>query len=876
MRLIKLKLNNYRGVGTVDIHFKTIGITVVEGPNEAGKTSLSESIQILFKYRDDSHSSQVQNLKPVNRDVGAEIELEAESGPYKFTYYKRFHKKPQTTLTIYKPKPENLTGREAHERAESILEETIDTNLWRALSINQGEELKQAELGNQYSLSEALDKAAGGGTINPKEESLFVLIKNEFNVYFTDSNKEKKILQETRNRKIEVENNLNSINSRLQEIESYVDRIPYLTEELKKNTKQLTEAKKSITQATKDLEEITKLESKLEISNVSLQSAIKSLHDAKKITEARKVLIQKISSLKNEIQKLQNEQEDLNKTYNIIKVKCDSTVIRLSEITKEFEESELKLTVSRADHQYLIDKLFLEQLSERKKRVDDARNIAASAEILLSDNKVDKKGLDKITIAEKELNDVQARSVVSLPSVLIRGISKTSININDNTFIVEKDKELDYKLDKNLEITLPKKISLTISPGQSSDDILKELEIAKNKLSSICKKYGVNNTEEAYAAFNERNKALNQIDEKKKVEEVNLRDLSYEKLATKISNLNYSVPSYIQNRNSDSIIPNTIGDAKELLEKAEEKHSKIRTEKGSIEAAVKTNLERYNEINTSARELKIKIELKSNECNAEETKLLNERGSTSDDELEKQISTYTDEVSKFEKEVKEVENSLKLIGADNVRQELDTYTKSKERIEKYIYETDKELTELNTRIQIMGEEGLQEKLDAIKTIQAECELELLNITTKAKAAELLYSIMAEERDKARQSYIKPFKTNIEKLGKLLFNETFEVQISENLEVMSRTLNNVTIPFNDLSGGTREQLSLISRLACATIVGKDSGAPVIIDDALGYTDPERLKSMGVILATAGKTCQLVILTCMPDRYSFVGDAKFIRI
>jgi uncharacterized protein YhaN len=33
------------------------------------------------------------------------------------------------------------------------------------------------------------------------------------------------------------------------------------------------------------------------------------------------------------------------------------------------------------------------------------------------------------------------------------------------------------------------------------------------------------------------------------------------------------------------------------------------------------------------------------------------------------------------------------------------------------------------------------------------------------------------------------------------------------------------------------------------VAKDGGTPVILDDALGYTDPERLKLMGAVLAVA---------------------------
>ncbi|MCX7218798.1 MAG: hypothetical protein NTY70_07615 [Burkholderiales bacterium] len=45
----------------------------------------------------------------------------------------------------------------------------------------------------------------------------------------------------------------------------------------------------------------------------------------------------------------------------------------------------------------------------------------------------------------------------------------------------------------------------------------------------------------------------------------------------------------------------------------------------------------------------------------------------------------------------------------------------------------------------------------------------------------------------------------------------------------------------------------------------------MDDALGYTDPNRLRLMGAVLATAAKDCQIVIFTCVPERYSNIGAA-----
>ena len=60
------------------------------------------------------------------------------------------------------------------------------------------------------------------------------------------------------------------------------------------------------------------------------------------------------------------------------------------------------------------------------------------------------------------------------------------------------------------------------------------------------------------------------------------------------------------------------------------------------------------------------------------------------------------------------------------------------------------------------------------------------------------------------------------------------------------------------------------------VAKDGGTPVILDDALGYTDQERLKLMGAVLAVAAWECQIVIFTCVPERYAFIGEAAVVPL
>ena len=137
---------------------------MVEGRNEAGKSSMIEALDVLLRFRDNSKSSAVRAIMPSGRDVGSEVEAEISCGEWYFTYSKRFNKQPSTTLAVHRPKPEQLSGRDAHDRVDEILDTTVDRVLFDALKLLQsGTDPALTDLSSAASLSRALDRAAGGG-----------------------------------------------------------------------------------------------------------------------------------------------------------------------------------------------------------------------------------------------------------------------------------------------------------------------------------------------------------------------------------------------------------------------------------------------------------------------------------------------------------------------------------------------------------------------------------------------------------------------------------------------------------------------------------------------------------------------------------------
>ena len=122
------------------------------------------------------------------------------------------------------------------------------------------------------------------------------------------------------------------------------------------------------------------------------------------------------------------------------------------------------------------------------------------------------------------------------------------------------------------------------------------------------------------------------------------------------------------------------------------------------------------------------------------------------------------------------------------------------------------------------------------------------------------------RDNTRQRYVEPFRSEIERLGRPVFGPTFEVEIDSDLRICNRTLDGRTVPYDSLSGGAKEQLGILARLAGAALVATEDTVPVVIDDALGFTDPDRLTKMGAVFDTVGDNGQVIVLTCSPQRYA----------
>jgi uncharacterized protein YhaN len=77
----------------------------------------------------------------------------------------------------------------------------------------------------------------------------------------------------------------------------------------------------------------------------------------------------------------------------------------------------------------------------------------------------------------------------------------------------------------------------------------------------------------------------------------------------------------------------------------------------------------------------------------------------------------------------------------------------------------------------------------------------------------------------------------------------------------------------LSGGTREQIAVLARLAFARLLARHGrDLPVVLDDALVFSDDTRIERMFTALTMAGGETQILVLTCRERTFHRLGGTE----
>ncbi len=874
MRILRIALRNYRGVSDRTVEFAPDGVTIVEGPNEIGKSSIAEAIDRIIEDLDSTTRQRIQAVKPVDRDAGPEVMIEAETGPYAFRYKKRFLRDRVTELEIYRPRPENHTGREAHERVQAILSETVDMALWKALRMQQGDVVGQAALADQTSLSAALDRSAGESPAGGEEVTLFGLAHAEYLQYWTETGRRKQAVAEMERAIERATQEIARIEEAIRGIEADVEASVRLEAEARRLVERGAEQRSRLGEHQARVDALAKLEAGVETIQARFDSAQLAANEARRVEKARQDAISAVAAARSAQERLDAAGREDGPQLEGAQARVDAADTAVAE-ARLGREAAATLADERQERlSQLRDAADLAALLERSERVAAAFAAlqAAAADAALS---VDMTLLASIRDQHRTVELARARLEATRPLVRVEAFADLVGLVDGLEVKLPAGTRLERRVDQSLELTFPDIASLSVVVGAAGDLTSTELEAAEGQLGDLLRVAGATDLADAERLHKSREDAGRTVTEQKRVLRENLRDLTLDALEERIAAL--------RGRMTTAEAP-PVGarddDEEDVRRSTEEAQRALSATEQSVRAAEQewqAARTRLAEIEVALSERNTELRLATEEFERREAALAAERAEASDESVAKSLRTAGEVEETRRAELDEARAELSREGPDQAREMLANATQALARVDAETRQVQDELLQVTTRLRDHGEDGLAEDLQEAEADKDQAELELRRYRAHAAARKLLYETLRAEREAARRSYVAPLRREIENLGKIVFGPDFAVDLDDlNLSVVSRTLQGRTIPYGSLSIGAQEQIALISRLACATIVAPDGGVPVIVDDALGNSDPQRLEAMGAVLAVAGRQSQIIVLTCQPDRYEHVGGAHVVRL
>jgi uncharacterized protein YhaN len=167
---------------------------------------------------------------------------------------------------------------------------------------------------------------------------------------------------------------------------------------------------------------------------------------------------------------------------------------------------------------------------------------------------------------------------------------------------------------------------------------------------------------------------------------------------------------------------------------------------------------------------------------------------------------------------------------------------------------------LRARIQALAGGGLDERLAIARRRFDELERESAKYRSEVEALELLLRVLRDAERDAKERYVGPLVRRIRPYLEALFPGC-DLKLDEGFRITAVARSGGPEPFERLSEGTREQIAILTRLAFAELLaGQGRPAVVVLDDALVFSDDQRIEQMFEILVHAAEKLQIIVLTC----------------
>ena len=872
----------------IKLHGFEDGLNVISGPNEMGKSTILEAIKAVLFERHKSKNTIIKSFQHVTNDTAPVISLVFEIDGIQYQIEKKFIKSPYAKLTM----PGKIVdGDEAEEMLQQLLGfrqagksgSSSDTlGLWSVLWVRQGDSLL-TELSDLAcnTIQSCLEAEVGILTGGQRGQNLLPAIETALNEIIDKRDKPKARYKETIDQLAIVEAQLVEFTSKFNTIDCDLTSLEKAKKELVllQNDDAESTILKQMESTKNRQKEISEIKTRISLLDKEIKLSENKLETTKKATDDREKLLNDCQQVTKELLAAskaieESKEDELAKQVADLKNKMEG-------VDKKKVEAEKKLKHFRKISEVITFQEKLHGLEDSFKLASETYQASIKLKRKADSSTIDPRKVEQLQKATKQKEQALMALQSCATSLMfdIKPEMQGIFQLNGNT-LKGSDKKLQI-VDEAL-IELQNIGSIRVIPGINDKGTLTDaLEKADHSLKILLEETGYETVQEAESALETKRALLNQADSKLKESQIHAPGDSQINLAPGAIELENYIETLKEAQNKRiqdcglNVLPSRDENAASLID---------------IEATVDCLIEEYSQLKTAllgpeatweeAKRTLIQQQSIHDQAEKSELRLKSQLEAAENDlpkeSLQKEISELT---KKIAFDLEQLEQAKSKQGQDT----LDLLEARIKRLEEQLSNRRNRINELNieiaglqNRIQILEAEGLEERIALAEKQEESCKQERIWFEREIQILKLLQKILSEAEADAKERYLAPVVSKIRPHLQVLFPKS-TVEIDDNFKITGIVRNGDTVEsFEHLSLGTKEQIAVLVRLAFAEmLIEQGKPAALILDDALVFSDDERITLMFDILSLAAKKMQVIVFTCRQKVFESLGGNQ-IRI
>ena len=865
------------------------GLNVVVGPNEMGKSTLLDALRAaLFE----KYSSKAQPITALQNDRNkaapvVDLEFEVDDGIYRIR--KRFVKKPYARL--FCPDGRKLEGDEAEDSLRNLLgfdepgktgakPETL--GMWNVLWVQQGQSFGTLDLPDsaRSNLHSALESEVGEVLGGRRGRALPDAVDKRLSELVTSTRKPrgdyKDLIDKVETLRSDLKglrDHRNDLSKTFEDLEAAQETLARLLsgEQDQKDKEELGAARTRHAELAKLEERIKAATTDVELKKHNLEQAEQAIDDRRALKEQIKTDAKAVEAAKEKLDEVRQTDQKLRKQVKGLRKDVKKAEDDVTEADKAVSMARRVLTaIQREDR--------IRGLQERYEKAHDAEKKQRAAQqrvavILVTDENIEaiRDAAKKLETAHSGLSAAATLIAFDMPTDRLSRIEVDGAALSADQTSVEAV--------EGTTIDIPDYGSISIQPAlKDRDKLIAQQSEANDALMNVLEECGVKTVEAAEEQFSNREKLFREAELARQEAELHAPatddySAGAEPLADHIAGLKVILEGEMTDLGIENLLSEK--EADQALASAQESAQETRDTLNTARASLSGPEEEVDRIRIDFGSRKTRYEDGKDRLEKLKDGLAEAEELTSDDDLDAGVSDAREVLAIQEKAVSELEGqregeTLPQLDARISRLE----TALQERRDKRSGLKEK-VAGLQSHIKALEGAGLDEAIQ-----QQEREVELAEdqrqrYQREVNVLSLLLSILRSAETEAKERYLSPVLKRVRPYLQLLFPGA-EIAIDENLHIVGVVRENgYKESFEHLSMGTQEQVAVLVRLAFAEmLVEQGHPATVVLDDALVFSDDQRMGRMFDILNMVGQRVQIIVLTCREQLFEGVGGQNLL--